>query len=87
MRIEKRRLRIKHDLLLAEYDKPYDAMLIRLKDELAAAEIRFRVEGEQGIVGKYDLLTFVFLEMAHESQFPEANDNKMRIEEEMKRNE
>ncbi len=74
-----------NEILLTEFDKPYDANLIKLKDELAADVIDFKIEGEEGNIGNCDALTFeirIFIDL---SRHQEANQIKKNIEDEMKR--
>jgi len=72
-------------LLIAEYDKPYAATLNKLKNELAADEIDFMIEGEDRLVGEYDHLTFEIRVFIVVTKYEEANLIKMNIEDKLKR--
>jgi hypothetical protein len=65
---------------IAEFDKPYDALLIILKDELQANSIEYHISGENGHNIQYNALTFEIQVMVEDSDY----DAAVRIYNELK---
>lgn len=57
---------------IAEFDKPYDATLLMLKDELQANSIEFFITGENGNNNPYMAVTFEIGIMVDESDYETA---------------
>jgi|GEM_PF-2771916 len=58
--------------IIAEFDKPYDAMLIMLKDELQANSIEYKVTGENGHDIQYNAFNFEIQVLVTEKDFTAA---------------
>lgn len=58
--------------VIAEFDKPYDALLIMLKDELQANSIDYQVSGEKGHDVQYLALTFDIKVLVDDTNFDTA---------------
>lgn len=65
---------------IAEFDKPYDALLIELKDELQANSIEYHISGENGHNVQYISLTFEIHVMVEDKDY----DAAVRIFEELR---
>ncbi len=57
---------------IAEFDKPYDALLILLKDELQANSINYHISGENGHDVQYISLTFEIQVMVEDKDYDAA---------------
>jgi hypothetical protein len=54
---------------IAEFDKPYDALLILLKDELQVNSIEYQISGENGHDIQYNSLSFEIQVMVEDRDF------------------
>lgn len=72
--------------IVAEFDKPYDALLILLKDELQANLIEFEVTGEKGSDIQYNSLTFDIKVIVDDNDFDSAISIYNRLNEQIKQN-
>lgn len=59
-------------VIVAEFDKPYDALLLLLKDELQANSIKYDIIGENGNDVQYIAITFDIKVMVDENDFDSA---------------
>ena len=57
---------------VAEFDKPYDALLILLKDELQVNSIKYWIFGENGCDVQYISLTFEIQVMVEDKDYDAA---------------